>query len=186
MLCQLSDVKTFLGITTTSTDAVLTSLITNVSAMIESFCNRTFALTTYTETRNGTGKDRLYLANGPVTAISAVTVDGYTVVASSNPATYGFVYDDSTVYIRPGGYPDRFTKGVQNCAVTYAAGYAVIPPDVAQVCIEVVAYHFAKRDRMDKASETLGTSQTISFSQADMPASAKTALKQRVSWTAPT
>ena len=184
-LCQLADVKTFLGITTTATDTVLQSLITNVSATIESFCNRVFAQATYTDTRNGTGKDRLFLANGPVMSVASVTVDGFTIPPAPNSISYGFVADDLMLYIRPGGTPSVFNKGVQNCTVVYTAGYAVIPPDVAQVCIEIVAFHFAKRDRMDKASETLGTAQTISFSQADMPAGAKLALKQRVFWSTP-
>ena len=185
-LCLLADVKTYLGITVTTTDAVLSSLITNVSAVIESYCNRTFAQATYNDTRNGTGSDRMFLANGPVTAVASVTIDGIAITAAPDAITAGYVFDDSLVYLRPGGfYPSRFNKGVQNCTIVYTAGYATIPADVAQVCIEIVAFHFAKRDRVDKASETLGTSQTISFSQADMPAGAKLALKQRVFWSTP-
>lgn len=185
-LCALADVKTFLGITTTTTDAVLQSLITKVSAAIESYCNRTFASADYTETRNGGGGNRLFLANGPVTNVASVTVDGYVVSRAASPILPGFVGDESTVYIRPGAHPCTFTKGVQNVTVTYTAGYATIPPDVAQACIEMVASHYAKRERIDKVSETLGTQQTISYSQADMPAAVKSALKQRVWWTAPT
>ena len=52
-LCALQDVKTYLGKTDTNSDTVLTSLVTNVSAMIETYCNRTFASASYTETYNG-------------------------------------------------------------------------------------------------------------------------------------
>lgn len=180
-LCALADVKAFLGITTTANDAVLSALITNVSAAIESYCNRTFASTSYTETRNGQGGCRLFLANGPVTAVASVSVDGVAIPPAPDALSSGYLVDANTVYLR--GY--CFTRGVQNVMVTYTAGFAAVPGDVAQACIESVAAHFAKRDRIDKASETLGTQQTISYSQADMPAAVKTALKQRVWWAIP-
>jgi uncharacterized phiE125 gp8 family phage protein len=180
MLCTLADVKAFLGLTTSATDGVLTTLIANVSATIESYCNRTFASTAYAETRNGQGGNRLFLANGPVTAVASVSVDGQAIPPAMGTGI-GYLFDETTVYLR--GY--AFNRGVQNVAVAYTAGFAAVPSDVAQACIELVASHYAKRDRIDKASETLGTQQTISYSQADMPAAAKSALKQRVWWTTP-
>lgn len=184
-LCALADVKTYLGITDASTDSVLTALVSNASAMIESFCNRAFAQATYTDTLNGTGKAQMCLPNSPVTAVASLSVDGMSVPPSADTTLSGYVFDALSVYLRPGGYPCAFTKGIQNVTVTYTAGYAVVPLDVAQACIEMVAYKFAKRSRIDKASETLGTQQTISFSQADMPAQVKTALKPYVRWGSP-
>ncbi|SEJ55960.1 head-tail connector protein [Frateuria terrea] len=179
-LCTLANVKAFLGITSSATDGVLSSLITAISAAIESYCNRTFASAAYTESRNGTGGNRLFLAHGLVTAVASVTVDGQAIPAAVGTGT-GYLFDETTVYLR--GY--CFHRGVQNVTVSYTAGYASVPSDVAQACVELVAAHFAKRDRIDKSSETLGTQQTISYSQADMPAAVKTALKQRVWWTVP-
>jgi uncharacterized phiE125 gp8 family phage protein len=179
-LCVLADVKTFLGITDTNSDAVLSALIPNVSATIESFCNRVFASSAYTDTFNGNGGTKLFLRNGPVVSVSSVTCDGVAIVTAPSAIGAGYMADDAQVYLRGLCFP----RGVQNVAVSYVAGYAVIPPDVVQVCIEMVASHYAKRNRIDKASETLGTQQTISYSMADMPASAKSALQQRVWWCA--
>lgn len=171
-LCQLADVKTYLGLTTTATDPVLQSLITGASAWIESFCSRVFAQATYTEIRNGNGGNRLFLANAPVSAVSSVTVDGQAIPAASDAQSTGYVYDGGTVYLR--GYV--FCRGVQNVTASYTAGFATVPADVAQACVELVAAKYAKRDRIDKQSETLGTQQTISYSMADMPAQVKAAL----------
>jgi hypothetical protein len=110
-----------------------------------------------------------------VSAVTSLTIDGLTIPPAVGQGI-GYLFDDTTIYLR--GY--TFCRDVQNVAVTYTAGYAPVPGDVAQACIEIAAFHYAKRDRMDKSSETLGTAQTISFSQADMPAWAKLALKQRV------
>lgn len=181
-LCTLADVKAYIGVSSSSTDAVLTTLVTNASAMVEAFCNRTFAQASYTETRNGNDKAQMCLANTPVTAVASLSVDGAAVSPAVGATGSGFVFDDMSIYLRNTG---AFTKGVQNVAISYTAGFATVPPDVAQACIELVAAKFAKRERIDKQSETLGTQQTISYSMADMPASVKTALKPYVRWGSP-
>ena len=132
-LCALQDVKTYLGITDTNSDAVLNALVTNVSAAVEAYCNRTFASTSYTETRNGGCGPKMFLMNGPVTAVASVAVNGQSIPAAPNALAGGFVFDSSVVYIRPGaGGPQEFCKGVQNVTIEYTAGYVVTPPDVAR------------------------------------------------------
>lgn len=180
-LCQLSDVQAYLGDSAASSAAVLGTLIQNASAFIEQFCNRTFAIANYTETRNGNGGNRLFLMNGPIVTVTAVSVDGQTVAAAPSVTANGWVNDDSIVYLRGG----CFTRGVQNVTVAYSAGFAATPADVSQACIELVAEKFAKRNRIDKASETLGTQQTQAYIQSDMPARVKTALKPYVRWITP-
>lgn len=181
-LCQLADVKTYLGISTSATDVVLAALITNASDFIESFCNRTFAPNSYTETRNGSGTNRLFMREAPVTAVASVTIDGFPVAAATNAVSPGFVFDDLMVYVRPGGFPCLFTKGVQNVVVQYTAGFATTPAAVAQACIELVAHKFGKRDRIDKKNETLGAQQTQGYDMSAMPAQVKLALQPYVRW----
>ena len=185
-LCVLADVKSYLGITVSTTDSILSLLITNASAFIASYCNRKFASQNYTETRNGSGGYRVYCNNSPVTAVSSVTVDGYAIPQALSPTMYGFTFDTSLIYIRQGipnsGTPNTFQKGVQNITVAYTAGYVTTPPDLSMACIELVASKFAKRDRIDKKNETLGSQQTIGYDISDMPASVKTTLKQYQRW----
>jgi hypothetical protein len=180
-LCALADVKSYMGLTDTNQDALLTTLIGNASAFIETYCNRTFAQASYTETRNGGCGPKLYLANGPVVSVSSVSVDGTAVPLAPDAKSYGFVWDAMQVYIRPGGYPGEFTKGIQNVVVSYTAGYVTTPPDVNQACCELIAYKMAKRNRIDKKNEVLAQ-QTLGFDMSDMPASVKTALQAYIRW----
>lgn len=182
-LCALSDVKTYLGITTTTTDAALNALITNTSAAIENFCNRSFAQAVYTDTYNGTGKSVLYLREGPITAVASVSVDGVAIPPASSATSYGYTFDDSMLYIRAGGTCERFNKGVQNVVVSYTAGYVATPQDVNQACIEWVAWKYAKRTRIDEKSQTLGAQQTQAYDLSDMPASVRSALMSYVRFT---
>lgn len=183
-LCALNDVKVYLGITDGNSDIVLTAIIGNVSAAIESFCNRTFAVQSYVETRNGGCGPKMYLSNGPIVSVASVTVDTYNIPPAANALAFGFVFDENVLYIRPGGYPGEFTKGVQNVVVSYTAGFAATPADVNQACVELVAWKYAKRNRIDKKNEILAA-QTVGFDLSDMPASVKSALQPYVRWSAP-
>ncbi len=189
-LCALADVTGYLGITNTNQDALITTLITNASAMIESYCNRIFASASYTETRNGTGGFRMYAAQAPITAVSSVTVDGVAIPAapSGGAPGYGYVFDADLIYIRTGasysGTPTLFTKGVQNVVLSYTAGFATIPADINQACVELIADKLAKQARIDKKSETLGSQQTVSFDLSAMPPRVVTALAQWRRWPA--
>lgn len=189
MLCQLADVKNYLGTTTAATDAVLTSLAGNASAFIERYCNRVFEQASYTEARNGNGADAIYLRNTPIVSVQSVSVDGTSIPAAPDTVSYGYIFDTHKVYLRgdarvnpitPGifaGYPPRFQRGIQNIVIAYTAGFAAIPVDVTQACIELVASKFAKRDRIDTKNAVLA-GQTVGYDLSDMPASVKTTLAQ--------
>lgn len=176
LLTTLADVKTYSGASDTSTDAVISQLIENASAFIERFCNRIFAITAYSETRNGNNRPRMTLNNGPISTVTSVTIDSVAIVASSGPTVPGYTFDEHSVYLRPGGTYNTFRRDVQNVQVSYSAGFATVPYDVAQACIELIQFKLAKRTRIDKKSETLGSQQTISFDLSDIPASVRSAL----------
>lgn len=191
MLCQLADVKDYLGITTTATDSVLTTLVNNAGAFIERYCNRVFEQASYTETRNGNGASAIFMRNVPIISVQSVSVDGTSVPAAPDAISYGYIFDSNKVYLRgdarinpvtPGifaGYPPTFSRGIQNITIAYTAGYPTVPMDIAQACIELVASKFAKRMRIDKKSDVLAQ-ETVSFDLSDMPASVKTTLSQWV------
>jgi len=66
-LTNLARVKTFLGISGTSDDTLLTSLINTCTEFIENYCDRRFKQTAYTnELYNGSGINKLLLKNYPV------------------------------------------------------------------------------------------------------------------------
>ena len=53
--------------------------------------------------------------------------------------------------------------------VTYTAGYAATPPEIAQACIELVCLRYKERDRIGQVSKNLA-GEVVAFSQKDMPA----------------
>lgn len=167
-LTTLAAVKLYLSLepSDTSADPELEALITAASRFAMTFCSRTFIESTYTKNFNGTGGSFMMLGESPVTAVSSVSVDGVAVPASPSPREGGFVFDDETLYLR-GCY--RLTRGAQNVAVTFTAGYAsnAIPQDLAQAIIELVALKFRRRTNIDVSSRGIA-GETISYITADM------------------
>lgn len=181
-LCVLADVQAYTGDASAGTGTVYTALIPKVSAAIESYCARTFGQASYTETRNGNGGNVIMPLNKPVTAVSSVVVDGVTIPQAPDNVSFGWVLDpiSSLLYIRTGykltpppagsqgGFPIRFSRGIQNVVLSYTGGYATVPADVNQAACEWISFKTAKRSRPDKKSEILAQ-QTVSFDLAGMP-----------------
>ncbi len=155
-------------------DLLLTRLISAESQYIQSWCDRAFALASYSESYNGSGGFKLALRNLPIVAVSSLAIDGVAVPAGvpGQAAGHGWYNDDKLLYLI--GY--AFHRGSQNVQVSYSAGYAAIPLEIEQATIELVGYRYRKRSRIGEASRSLGGQATASFSQKDMPDGIKSIL----------
>jgi hypothetical protein len=142
-LTTLANVKAWLSITSTNSDAILGALITAASRAIYANLGRASLLPrAFVERYDGVTMPnrRLYLRNWPVLSIASLTNNGVTIppapaVVGSMPQS-GYLLElwDGT----PPGQPQpidvygsfqwgsyHFTRGRQNVGVTYTAGYAV-------------------------------------------------------------
>jgi len=179
-LCSLGELRKFLGIAPDETiDADrLRELITIASAQIIGYCQRDFQLVTVTdELVDGTGANVLRLSRTPIVAVTALTIDG-------EPVDVGElrIYDD---YIKfedaPGYYNPRlrstaryFPAGVQNITVSYQAGYAEVPPEIAHACMLQVVYLQNLANKQGIISETNPVAQTTTqYSQAQLAPAVK-------------
>jgi hypothetical protein len=181
-LTVLATVKSWLGITATTDDATLTRLISAASTLIQNYLNRTIAVASYTETRNGNGRNRLTLANTPLVSVQSVTVGAATIqpfAGSPGHSGYWFEPGGTTLYLAGAG----FDYGIQNVQLAYTAGYATTPLDIEQATIELIALRYRERDRIGQISKGLA-SETTTFTQADMTQSIKTALAPYKNWIA--
>ena len=134
-LTNLANVKSWLGVSDNKSDAVLSRLISAVSAQVLAYLQRD-ALFSYsrTETRSGSGTGELLLRAWPVTSVASVVVDNV-VIPQSIPTAgtpYPFGWALSTYTGTPPGTNQTvsmrgwtFCRGMQNVQVTYTAGYLV-------------------------------------------------------------
>ena len=54
----------------------------------------------------------------------------------------------------------------------------MIPPELAQACIELVALRYRERSRIGEVARAIGGGETVSYSQKDMSDSIKTLIQQ--------
>jgi hypothetical protein len=164
-LVSIDDVKAYLGGDLQSNDdSVLTRLITAASAFFTTACGNPILARSYVELYDGKGSTRLYLRNTPVIAVTSVAIDEVPIPASIAVADPGWVQNGNVIILF--GY--WFSRGYANVAVSYQAGYAATPADVAEAVIELVGLRYRGKDRLGKASESMGGIATTSYTQKDV------------------
>jgi hypothetical protein len=182
-LTTLADVKAWLQTGQSAfpptDDVLLTRLITAASQYIQTWLNRRIAVADYLEVRDGTGGQRLQFGCFPVCAVLSLTIDGIAIPPAPPPSpstglTAGYLFSSTELAVR--GY--FFTRRVQNVAFSYTAGYMTTPPEIAQACIELAALRYRERTRIGEVSKTVGSGETVSYSQKDMSAPISTLLQQ--------
>lgn len=137
-------------------DALLARLITAVSDQFRAEAGTDPVLATYTETRNGHGRNAMTLNHGPVVAVTSVKVDGTTIPARPSVSGDGWVLDGDRVLL----VGSVFTDGTGNVEFTYSAGYATIPGDLEQAVIKMVCLQFQDRKRIGVASSSIAGEST--------------------------
>lgn len=133
-LTTLSDCKTLLQIPTavTSFDAILNLLIKSVSAQIETYCNRSFAVATYTDNLPPSGSQVLQLENFPLNSVTSIVVQG-TALSSSDYFLYSQFTPSGQIYKPDGWFGPVAARGLTfdpyapliTIVVTYSAGYVL-------------------------------------------------------------
>lgn len=142
-LSVIATVKAELDISGTSQDDELQRLLTEASVQIATYCNRVFAVQTYSEVyRNVRCRSLLPLSHAPVDTITSVSVDGTALESTEYEveAEAGFLYrlSDDT----------RIAWTACKIAIVYSAGYTLLtelPYDIERACIDLVKRrHYAK------------------------------------------
>lgn len=153
-------------------DALLTALISAESQCIQTWLGRQIAQQDWVEIRDGNDGSRMSFAAFPVSAVLSLAIDGQA-IAPAPPLgtqgwTAGYVFTPTQLGLR--GY--RFRRGVQNVAMTYTAGYAAAPADLAQAATELVALRYRERTRIGESARHLG-SEASSYTPGDFTAAIK-------------
>jgi hypothetical protein len=153
----------------TEMDAALQDLIARVSVSIENYLQRTIARGPRVDVRDGTGGTAMMTRDFPVASVQAVEVDGQAIPAAGGFGRSGWRLGDGRTIVLE-GY--RFARGVQNIRIAYTAGFAAVPGDVEQACIETVALAWARAEHIDVSSKSLA-GETISYITSELTPSAK-------------
>ena len=116
-LTTVAGVNLYTG--TTGNDKLVAALIPAASAAALRYIGLDLFQATYSEVYPGTGTKRLILRQGPVTAVTSVSVNGYAVPLSTNEWMPGYVWDSLGLWRIGCAWPQKPNV----VAVTYTAGY---------------------------------------------------------------
>jgi hypothetical protein len=172
-LTTLANAKQWLNVQTASDDALITRLISAASDYIQTWLNRVFAIAAYTEGRNGYDTDGMAVKNYPITTVTSVLVDGISIPAATGATDSGYVVNEPRTMIYLRGY--RFTRGRMNVTLNYSAGFALVPNEIEQACIELVGLRYKDRERIGITGKSMA-GESITFSQKDFSDAIQTTL----------
>jgi hypothetical protein len=168
-LCTLAELKAWLPNQGNNDDTALQSLITNGSTQVLQYMDRPHilasALGSLNETYDGNDSDRLLPRNFPIMAVTTVSVDAVVIPQSTSPLVAGFLSDARRVLLR--GF--RFSRGVQNVAISYTAGFSSVPLDLKQAALEAFALAYRQRTHIGEKSNSMGGQVTLSFDMSEVP-----------------
>jgi len=190
-LTTVANVQAWLSLGSTVDAQVIQRLITSESVGIQNWLNRNIAVQSYTEVRDGSGmgvgRYSMVFTNYPVTAVASLTIDDNPIPASSDGAVLvpGYAFDAYRIWLaesgsaEDSGYSNQyyFNRGRANVNIVYTAGFASVPFDIEQACIELVALRYNERSRVGLVSKGLA-GETTAFAQRAMSDSIMTKLRQ--------
>lgn len=185
-LTTRANVKQFIGILSgvTAFDAVLDTLVTLVDTLVEDYCHRHFADTTYTEFYDGqSNQRRLCLRNYPIISITSIhddtnrDFDSGTLISADD---YTFeTGSDSNGIVH--FHAASLGRGIRNVKAVYRAGYATIPTPLTMAANMIVAAIYNRRKALGTSGGSLASLST-SLATQFMPDEAKLLLNRYQKW----
>lgn len=172
-LLSLTNLKAYLQITSSGSDAILTLIKDGVEAAVKKHCDRDFILTTYTEYYNGDGSSRLFVKNFPITAITTIHDDPARAFGATTQIAATYIVSDVSELLNAGIIDLLdwvFNRGKRNIKVVYQAGYSTIPSDLRNAVAKLCAREFLLQDKklVGQVSQTVGD-RTVTLNLEDMP-----------------
>ena len=173
-LTTIEDYKDFMGITSTKEDLKLTALVSSVSALVKSYCSRSFVDYVSTEkTEYITVDDNMYsiaLEEFPVISITSVEErSGYTADYFELTEAAGQYYLDTktdSIVKTNGAYGfSNWYKGPGSVKVVYNAGYTTVPGDLELAVFDLITYYYKSEYRGYKMLSGAATNAPGSTSQ---------------------
>ena len=154
-LCTRKEVKDYMNVVQADNtyDNLIHDFIGRVSSAFESYCSRNFIADDYTEYHDGEGKRNIFPNQFPINTIASIHDDVDWLWGSDtliDPTDYRIAEDRYIVYNSVFGFSP------QNVKLVYNAGYATIPVELTQACIEEVARKIKHRTDFDELVKTMG------------------------------
>ena len=179
-LVSLSEYKEYKSITNTEEDSKRLALVTSVSKMVETYCNRVFLeyyanpVTEYFSALN----TEVYLSHFPINEVQTVatSADGgltYTALSYLDPDKEGYLVnkEDGLVYTQYQHKPFLYSvdRTFNSLKVVYTAGYEELPLDLKLAVFDLI--HYYEHDERTPTKSMMSASMTtaVPFNDYNFP-----------------
>lgn len=154
LLYTVDELKTSLGITNNSSDALLFGIVKGASDYIKNAIGRNLFYKTYAETFYLEEPSTFVLLDEqPLVDILSVVIDGVTLDETDGQHPNWIFNEDGSVKRLDGGtFPCRNIPTV----ITYNAGYYAIPEDIRNAVKKLCISEYARRSKEGILAETIG------------------------------
>lgn len=130
-------------------EKLIENLINRSATRIESHLDRDLKQGTVEEFYDGSGTGTLWVRRFPLTAVTLLNVDpnrDFLAGTNIDPADVVIDSERGTIRFFPGGNAFRatFSHGVKNVKIGYTGGYAIIPEDLKEASLILVARSFMR------------------------------------------
>lgn len=178
-LITKAEYKAYAGINSTNKDAEIDALIPRVSALVKTYCRRSFV--DYYNT------DLVEYFNGPSILFPLKEYPIVSITSVEKSIDYGATYDTLVEYtdyaldmsrgVVHAMIPTGFPEYINGYKVTYKAGYALVPEDLKLAVIDLITYYI-RNDSAIHSNKAPGTSavQIEYISTTSLPAHIKRVL----------
>lgn len=142
-LVTVSEYKAYAGISSTTQDVIITSLVGKVSQLVKNICRRTF--TEYVDefkvdTSRGPAQDRILLEETPVLQVASVQFsENYGKDYVDLIEFDQYVVDGDAIEIT--SIPHRSYNKTNAFRITYTAGYETLPQDLKLAVMDLITYY---------------------------------------------
>jgi Phage gp6-like head-tail connector protein len=165
----LANLRSFLKLKSNETadDPLLELIIPWATGVITRYLHYDLSQTTYTEVRNGWNQQAIKTKVRPIISVTSVIIGTYAVPAATAPNTPGYLFDQFMIYLTP--HTCRvFERGVQNINLVYSAGYAIIPPEIEFVALNLAARAYKSTGRIGMKSQSMNGQTTASYADGEL------------------
>ena len=178
-LVTRAEYKSYMGISSNTSDSAIDNLIPKVSDLVKTICRRSFidyVGTPKIEYTEG-GTEAIQLDEYPVLSILSLEYsEDYGKTYTTLTEYTDFVLSKATNSLRP-ILTSVFPEAINGYRITYTAGYDDIPADLKLVTLDIIAYYLKNDSAIHSTKNTSSNTMQIEYvSNTNFPAHIKRVL----------
>lgn len=143
-LCTLADLKSMLGQTASTEEALITIVKNAVEAYAKTYCGRDFIVATYTEYHDGDDGNLLRVDQRPINSITSLYSDPARLFESASLIPSSDIVGDTKGqrlgFVELLTY--KFLKGIKSTKIVYSGGLSTIPADLSMAVKLIVCKQY--------------------------------------------